>query len=77
MANGNTILYKYTSQARSLGYSIILVLGSGAPAEAQGSKYFSLPFLTYYLPPTSTIAKGCIVQKHCKKISIGFTRKSS
>lgn len=34
VANGNTILYMYTSQAKSLGYSIILTLGSGAPAEA-------------------------------------------
>lgn len=75
MAHGNTILYVY-KQTKSLGYLIILTLGSGAPAEAEGNKYFSLPFLIY-LPPTSTVAKGCIVQKQCKISSIGFMEKSS
>lgn len=37
MANRNSVLCVYTSLAKSLGSLIILALGSGAPAEAQGN----------------------------------------
>lgn len=55
IANENTILCIYISQAKGLGYLIILILGCGSPVEAQGSKCFSLPILIHLLP-TCTIA---------------------
>lgn len=60
MANGNTVFHMYTGKAKRLGYLIILPLVSGDPAEPQGNKCFSLPFLIC-LPSTSTTAKDCTV----------------